>query len=90
MGLAEISPNNPLKVIHSQFDKYEDEKYINKKISFLGISNWAFDTKMNRGVHISVQEPDAEDLELTAQVIAFDIYEEIENNNIYKNFIINL
>ena len=57
----------------------------------MGISNWAFDaSKMNRGVHISVQEPDAEDLELTAQVIEFDIYEEIENNNIYKNFIINL
>ena len=35
MGLAEISPNNPLKVIHSQLE-YEKE---DEKLAFVGISN---------------------------------------------------
>ena len=38
MGLAEHSPNNPLKVIHSEleYDLNEGEK----KVAFVGISNW--------------------------------------------------
>ena len=45
MGLAEISPNNPLKVIHSQLE-YEKE---DEKLAFVGISNWTLDAaKMNR------------------------------------------
>ncbi len=35
IGLAEISPYNPLKVLHSYLD--------NPKVSFVGISNWALD-----------------------------------------------
>jgi hypothetical protein len=37
MGLAEISPNNPLKVIHSELEY--DNNIDNKKIDFVGISN---------------------------------------------------
>ena len=42
MGIADESKNNPLKVLHSELDKnlkYEN----NKKISFIGISNWSLD-----------------------------------------------
>ena len=68
MGLAEISPNNPLKVIHSQLEYDENEDL--KKIAFLGISNWSLDaSKMNRTVFLSVPEPDEEDLIDTALAI---------------------
>ena len=41
IGLAELSPYNPLKVLHEKLD--------NPKISFIGISNWSLDaSKMNR------------------------------------------
>lgn len=33
MGLAEISPYNPLKVIHSELDGKQE-------VGFVGISNW--------------------------------------------------
>ena len=67
MGLAEISKNNPLKVIHSQLE-YDENK---EKISFIGISNWPLDaSKMNRGIHLSIPEPDKEDLSETALAIA--------------------
>ena len=69
MGLAEISKNNPLKVIHSEleFDEYEEKE----KISFIGISNWPLDTsKMNRGIRLSITEPDKEDLKDTTLEIA--------------------
>ena len=60
MGLAEHSPNNPLKVIHSklEYDENEDEN----KISFLGISNWSLDAaKMNRGISIFIPDLSEED-----------------------------
>ena len=75
MGLAEISPNNPLKVIHSQLEYDENED--SKKIAFVGISNWSLDaSKMNRTVFLSVAEPDEEDLIDTALAIA----DEFEND----------
>ena len=84
MGLAEISPYNPLKVIHSELDG-------NQEVGFVGISNWTLDaSKMNRAIHLSVQEPDLNDLILTANTIANDIYEEIEKVVLYKNIIENL
>ena len=65
MGLAELSPNNPLKVTH-----FELEKEDNEKVSFVGITNWALDaSKMNRVIYIVVQDPDEEDLILTAEEI---------------------
>ena len=36
MGLAEISDNNPLKVIHSELE-YDEQR---TKVAFIGISNW--------------------------------------------------
>ena len=84
MGLAEISPYNPLKVIHSELDGKQE-------VGFVGISNWTLDaSKMNRAIHLSVQEPDLDDLILTATTIANDIYEEIGKIAPYKNLIENL
>jgi len=84
MGLAEISPNNPLKVIHSELDENNDE------IGFVGISNWSLDaSKMNRGVHLSIQEPDEKDLIDTANTIATGINDEIKTND-YDKVIENL
>ena len=69
MGLAEHSPNNPLKVIHSELEYDLNEG--RKKIAFVGISNWRLDaSKMNRGLYLSIPQPDLEDLKITAQTIA--------------------
>lgn len=55
IGLAEISPHNPLKVLHSFLEP--------PKVAFVGISNWALDaSKQNRGITLSKPEPDEEDL----------------------------
>ena len=68
MGLAEISKNNPLKVIHSQLEYDENKEY---KVAFVGISNWVLDaSKMNRGIYLSIPEPDLDDLQKTAIIIA--------------------
>ena len=43
IGLAEISPYNPLKVLHGLLEY--------PKVAFVGISNWTLDaSKMNRGI----------------------------------------
>ena len=84
MGLAEISQNNPLNVIHSELDS-------NQEFGFVGISNWRLDaSKMNRGIHISVQEPDLDDLILTSKTITFGIYDEILDISQFQNLIENL
>ena len=84
LGLAEISPNNPLKVIHSELDD-------KREVGFVGISNWTLDaSKMNRGIHLSIQEPDENDLTLTATTIAKNIFEEIDKIDNYKKLIKNL
>ncbi|KAL4499715.1 hypothetical protein ABPG72_017255 [Tetrahymena utriculariae] len=45
IGLAEISPDNPLKVLHEQLEK--------NKVAFVSISNWPLDaSKMNRMISI--------------------------------------
>ena len=87
MGLAEHSPNNPLKVIHAEleYDQNEDEK----KVAFVGISNWNLDAaKMNRGISISIPDPDIEDNTHTAYIIGSS-YNEIMAQR-YKNFLENL
>ena len=69
MGLAEHSPYNPLKVIHSELEYDLNEG--SKKIAFVGISNWILDaSKMNRGLFLSIPQPDQQDLEKTALTIA--------------------
>jgi len=75
MGLAEHSPNNPLKVIHSELEYDQNEG--DKKVAFIGISNWVLDAaKMNRGISISIPEPDEEDNKETSLTIAKS-YDEI-------------
>ena len=73
MGLAELSPNNPLKVTHFELENEEE------KVSFVGITNWGLDaSKMNRVIYIVVQEPDENDLIITAKEIvkSYDINKE--------------
>ena len=73
MGLAELSPNNPLKVTHFELEKEGEDK-----IAFIGISNWALDaSKMNRVIYIVVQDPDEDDLILTTK----EIVKSYDNNN---------
>ena len=67
MGLAEISDNNPLKILHSKLE-YEDEAH---KVSFVGVSNWSLDaSKQNRGIFIVRPDPSKFDLTQTANVIS--------------------
>ena len=57
IGLAELSPNNPLKVLHSKLEVEE------VKFGFIGISNWRIDaSKMNRTLFMGRTDPDEEDL----------------------------
>ena len=64
VGLAEHSPNNPLKVLHSIL---EPGKGRLPDVAVVGISNWALDAaKMNRAIHLSRPEPTVKDLEETA------------------------
>ena len=87
MGLAEHSPNNPLKVIHSEleYDQNEDDK----QVAFVGISNWNLDAaKMNRGISISIPEPDEEDNKETAYTIGNSYNEAMALR--YKTFYENL
>jgi nucleoside-triphosphatase THEP1 len=68
IGLAEISKNNPLKVLHSLLEPD------NPVIAFVGISNWRLDaSKMNRAIYLARPDPDLEDLESTALSI-FEYY----------------
>ena len=67
VSLDFASLDNPLKVIHSQLEYDENED----KVAFVGISNWTLDaSKMNRGVFLSIIEPDEEDIKLTSRTIA--------------------
>ena len=81
MGLAEDSPTNPLKVLHSELENDEN------KFAFFGLTNWALDaSKMNRGIRICVQEPDEEDLIYTSNEIAKSIDQNIfiENKILFE------
>lgn len=79
MGLAELSINNPLKVTHFELENEKD------KIPFIGITNWALDaSKMNRVIYIIVQEPDENDLIITAEEIVKSY--EINKENYYEKY----
>jgi hypothetical protein len=55
IGLAEISPHNPLKVLHEILEKPD--------VPTIGISNWALDaSKMNRGINLWRPDPHFNDL----------------------------
>ncbi|CAF3395094.1 unnamed protein product [Rotaria sp. Silwood1] len=65
IGLAELSPHNPLKVLHSKLE-VETCQY-----GFVGLSNWRLDaSKMNRTLYLSCPDPDVADLKLTAKIIS--------------------
>ena len=82
LGLAERSPNNPLKAIHSQLE-YDENKF---KIAFVGISNWKIDaSKMNRALTLSKPDPDKDDILNTADIIAKAIDNTLANK--YKALI---
>ena len=66
IGLAEDSNKLPLKILHPLLEDgcldNETPSEV-KKVSFVGISNWALDpAKMNRGLLLSRTPPDKEDL----------------------------
>ena len=76
MGLAEESIENPLKVLHAELEREDNN------LAFFGITNWALDaSKMNRGIRIFVQDPDEEDLIVTATEIAKSIDENLFKDN---------
>ena len=80
MGLAEHSPNNPLKVLHSELEYDLNEG--RNKVAFVGISNSELDaSKMNRGIYLSIPEPDEEDLKKTSVTIAESYNKSLTNNN---------
>ena len=66
VGLAEDSPRMPLKALHPLLEDgcIEDEEPTDdKKVAFIGISNWALDpAKMNRGILLQRTYPDRNDL----------------------------
>ena len=79
MGLAELSINNPLKVTHFELENEKD------KIPFIGITNWALDaSKMNRVIYIIVQEPDENDLIITAEEVVKSY--ELNKENYYEKY----
>ena len=85
MGLAEESPNNPLKVIHSELE-YDDNE---QKIAFVGISNWRLDaSKMNRTIFLGVPPLEEKDLQDTAKEISSNL--DVEISSKYKELFSNL
>jgi hypothetical protein len=57
IGLAEIAPDNPLKVLHPLLEPKE------RRVGFVGLSNWKLDqSKMNRVIYIARPDMDEEDL----------------------------
>ena len=86
MGLAEESPNNPLKVIHSELE-YDDNEL---KIGFVGISNWRLDaSKMNRTIFLGVPPLEESDLMDTAKEISSNLdYElSIKYQDLFSNLV---
>ena len=64
IGLAELSPHNPLKVLHSELE-VETCRH-----GFVGLSNWRLDaSKMNRALYLACPDPTVTDLQLTAKTI---------------------
>ena len=68
IGLAEIAPENPLKVLHPILDPPRDSESsesaeLQISTPFVGISNWKLDaSKMNRVLFVARADMDPEDL----------------------------
>ena len=79
VGLAEDSPRMPLKALHPLLEDGTDGsedltmtggELKNKRVAFVGISNWALDpAKMNRGVMLCRSPPGFEELVNTARSV---------------------
>lgn len=73
VGLAEDSPQMPLKTLHPLLEDgciEGDKPDPNMKVGFVGISNWALDpAKMNRGIFVSRGDPGQDELVETAKGI---------------------
>jgi E3 ubiquitin-protein ligase RNF213 len=75
VGLAEISPSNPLKVLHSKLETKDDSPL---RIAVVGVSNWALDaSKMSRAIQLSRPEPDIDELYATSLEIVRSIVPDI-------------
>ena len=62
VGLAEHSPDMPLKVLHTML--------IEPSIAIVGVSNWVLDAaKMNRAICIQRTEPTKDDIQTTGESI---------------------
>ena len=88
LGLAEKSPTNPLKVLHSKLE-YDGKK---EGVCFIGISNYSLDAaKINRALSLSVPnlEDKPEQLRATAKSIVKSISEDISKDT-SKIFIFNI
>ena len=86
IGLCEISPFNPLKALHTRLELDYNNRNIEEKLAFVGISNWILDAaKMNRGIYLNVINPlsDLEQMEETALQIT-NIYDNTFFNKYFK------
>jgi hypothetical protein len=73
VGLAEVSQNNPLKVLHALIEPDSRKQYTGSRefgelpYAVVGISNWELDAaKMNRAILLTRPEPGPDDLRKTA------------------------
>jgi hypothetical protein len=75
VGLAEFSPDMPLKVLH--------QILVNPPVAVVGVSNWTLDrAKMNRAILLSRPEPSVLDMRFTAsKSLAASSGNNINNNN---------
>ena len=81
LGLAEKSPTNPLKVLHSKLE-YDGKT---EGTCFIGISNYSLDAaKVNRALNLSVPnlEDKLEQLKSTSKSIVESVSDDIYNNNL--------
>ena len=77
VGLAEVARHNPLKVLHGLIEPDARREYASDTAgaatlpyAVVGISNWKLDeSKMNRAIVLSRPDPNARDLERTAEAI---------------------
>ena len=92
VGLAEDSPGLPLKTLHPYLEDgtagiFSDEEEVSreKRVAFIGISNWALDpAKMNRGIMVERCSPTSDELIQSAEGIA-SMVESDENDDLDPN-----
>ena len=83
LGLAERSPFNPLKVLHSKLEYAGKDK----NVGFIGISNYSLDAaKVNRALVLTVPDLDKQmdELKETAINIVDSISQKLKNNIIFE------